>query len=134
MAFMLQSVVPADAHEIATVKTSAWCENPHWRIRWVDPSPEKMISCCAALFPWNLVNHREQKRHQKAIEIESGELVGYARWLLPPVLAEKNVWPEAGVAEPTEAERELFEKSCRTVEEDGRILGAKTDWSHWVSQ
>ena len=47
------------------------------------------------------MNHREQKRHQKVIETESGEPVGYARWLLPPVLAEKNVWPEAGVAEPT---------------------------------
>ena len=37
-------------------------------------------------------------------------MVGYARWLLPPGLADKNVWSEARVAEPSPKDRELFER------------------------
>jgi hypothetical protein len=42
------------------------------------------------LIPWNLINRRAEKRHLKAIDVETGELAGYARWLLPPILADKN--------------------------------------------
>lgn len=49
--------------------------------------------------PRTLIDDRECKRHQKAIDPESGNLLGYARWHLPPSYATSPdgtpVWPEA---------------------------------------
>ena len=92
----------------------------------------------AERIPWNLINGREKTRHQKAIDVENGEVVGYARWYLPPVLTERKknnddddddnvVWQEAQVAEPTPEERELFERRFKTVTDNGRIPGLRRD-------
>jgi hypothetical protein len=103
MTFVLQPVVTADAQRMATVKMSAWRGNQDFQFRWKDsPSLDKLISHSCARIPWNLINRRAEKRHLKAIDVETGELVGYARWLLPPILADRNVWPEAAVAEPAQ--------------------------------
>ena len=110
MRFSLQPCRPADASDIATVIMTAWNTNWHWRYRWEDLSLETLIERSTKRFPWNLVTEREIKRHQKAVDVATGEVVGYARWLLPPELADKNVWLEAQVAEPTLKDRELFER------------------------
>ncbi|KAE9382226.1 hypothetical protein N431DRAFT_491429 [Stipitochalara longipes BDJ] len=88
MRFCIQSCGPADAPDIAT--------------NLIDRSTKR--------FPWNLINKRELKRYQKAIDVASGEVVGYARWLLPPELADEKVWSEAQVGEPSPKDRELFER------------------------
>ena len=113
MRFSLQPCGPADASDIATVIMTAWNTNWHWRYRWEDLSLENLIERSTKRFPWNLVTEREIKRHQKAVDIATGEVVGYARWLLPPELADKNVWSEAQVAEPSPKDRELFERDFR---------------------
>jgi hypothetical protein len=126
MAFAEQPVVPADAKGLATTLMSAWYENPHWRFRYEDPSLERLIYYNSERIPWKLVTGRAEKRHQKVIDVETGDVVGYARWLLPPILAEKNVWPEAAVAEPSSEDRVLFEKKFRAVDSNGDMPGHKT--------
>lgn len=108
----MEPCVPADSHSIATTTMSAWCADWHWFYRWKDPSLEKLIAWYAEKFPRNLTTGRDTKRHQKLIEISTGEVVGYARWLLPPDLAKENVWKEAQAVEPTPEESELFEKKA----------------------
>lgn len=60
-------------------------------------------------FPRNLLDEREIKRHQKAIDPETGRVVGYARWYLPPTHVTNAdgtpVWPDAMVP-AVEAEEE----------------------------
>jgi hypothetical protein len=128
MAFAVQPVVHADAKGLATTLTSAWYENPHWRFRFEDPSLERLTYYNSQRIPWNLIRGRAEKRHQKVIDVETGEVVGYARWLLPPTLAEKNVWPEAAVAEPSPEDRDLFEKKFQAAaNSNGDMPGTKTN-------
>jgi len=109
MTFLVQPCVPADAHDIATTNMSAWYEDYHWKYRW-QASLEEIIKWCEERFPHLLTTERETKRHQKVVDVATGEVVGYARWLLPTKLAEKNVWPEAQAAEPNTRDVDLFAK------------------------
>jgi hypothetical protein len=79
------------------------------------------------LIPWNLINRRAEKRHLKAIDVETGELVGYARWLLPPILADKNVWPEAAVAEPAQRSVNSLKRMIEPRKSMTQCLKKKTD-------
>jgi len=74
-----------------------------------------MIEWATKRFPWVLVTEREIKRHQKAVEISMGQVVGYARWLLPPdsELANKDIRLEAQAAEPSPADLNLFERNMQ---------------------
>jgi hypothetical protein len=111
MRFTLQPVGPTDASDIATIIHTAWNTDWHWRYRWEDLSLENLIMQTTKRFPWNLATEREKKRHQKAVDIATGEVVGYARWILPPELVNKNAWPEAQVPEPSLEDRERFERA-----------------------
>jgi len=126
MKFSVQPVVPADAQGLAAAMMGAWHEDTHWHFRWEDPSLDNLVRWCAERLPWNLVNSTTTKRHQKAINIETGEVVGYARWLLPPDLAEKNAWLEAHVSEASPDDYRLFEKKFKAAgyDEDATMPSA----------
>ncbi|KAK9234743.1 hypothetical protein V1525DRAFT_412079 [Lipomyces kononenkoae] len=127
MSFVVQPCVPADAPGLAATMMGARLTDPHWAFIWEDPDPEHIIAKAIDRVPWNLITGRNTKRHQKVINVETGEVVGYARWALPTVLAEKNnVWLEAKVLEPTQDEREIYEKSYQAVTTNGRPMGMKT--------
>ena len=115
MRFSIEPCVPADAHGIAATTMSAWHENWHWAYRWEDPSLEGLIERGGERVPWILTTERETKRHQKAVDVTTGEVVGYSRWLLPPDLAERNVWPEAQVPEPSPEDRVTFKERAKSL-------------------
>ncbi|KAK9365597.1 hypothetical protein V1509DRAFT_373982 [Lipomyces kononenkoae] len=126
MSFVVEPCFPADASGLATTMMTARLTDPHWAFLWEDPCPDDIIARAIDRVPWNLITGKDTKRHQKVINAETGEVVGYARWTLPPVLAEKNnVWPEAQVAEPTPAEREIYEKKYQAGTKNGRLIGMK---------
>jgi hypothetical protein len=127
MAFVVQPCFPADAPALATTMMGARLTDPHWSHMWEDPSSKTIISNAIDRVPWNLVTGRDTKRHQKAIDLETGRVVGYARWCLPPDLAKKgDVWLEAQVAEGTPAERAIFEKRYQDSTKNGRLIGIKS--------
>ena len=100
--------------------------DPHWVFIWKDPSAKEIIARTTDRVPQNLVSERDTKRHQKVIDSETGRVVGYARWLLPPTLADRgDVWLEAQVPEATADERASFEKRHRASTENGRPIGLK---------
>ncbi len=113
---------------------TAFSHDPHWRLLWSplnSPLPlPAIITSTAARLPRNLTTGRETKRHQKAVDVSTGQIVGYARWLLPE--SEKREkgfeWPEAQVAEPSVEEKEEFEKKYKNeVDERGRLKGLNYD-------
>jgi len=66
-------------------------------------------------------------RHQKAVDPISGEVVGYARWVLPEGYCEKEEdgervaeWKEAQVEDVSEEDRGRFEEMAREAWWEGR--------------
>lgn len=125
MSFLIQPCFPGDAPGLAATMMGARLTDPHWANLWEkDTSPEDIIAKATDRVPLNLVTGRDTKRHQKVIDRETSQVVGYARWILPPILAKNNdVWLEAQVAEVTPAERD--EEQYQACTKNGRPIGMK---------
>ncbi|KZF21984.1 hypothetical protein L228DRAFT_283185 [Xylona heveae TC161] len=127
MSFAIQPCSPADAPGLAATMMGARLTDPHWVFLWKDPCPQDIIARASERLPWNLISGRDTKRHQKVINVETGKVVGYARWSLPPDLAKAgNVWLEAQVAEPSRVDLEIYEKNFKANTDNGRLIGLKT--------
>jgi hypothetical protein len=78
-------------------------------LTWSHRTLEQHIAEVTKRTPLNLLFKPTAKRHQKAIDPETGRTLGYARWNLPPSHVTNAdgtaVWPEAVVpaVEPEEA-------------------------------
>ena len=114
------AVTVADAPGIAKNNMSAFYEDVHWRLVWQDNPLSNLIKGATDRYPHNITQNRATKRHQKAIDSSTGELVGYARWVLPE--GYENLWPEAQLDELSEEEREkcrkLYEEAWWEMRED----------------
>ncbi|KAH0012073.1 acyl-CoA N-acyltransferase, partial [Aureobasidium melanogenum] len=119
------SITTADialAPSIANAMVSARWKDPHWAALFrSDVSSSRVTSETAQRLPWNLIAGRASKRHQVAIDNATGEVVAYARWVLPERLASTDpvIWPEAQVQKATEEERAEFEKMSKEVTDRG---------------
>ncbi|KAH0155213.1 acyl-CoA N-acyltransferase, partial [Aureobasidium melanogenum] len=122
---MSVSIATADnalASSIANAMVSARWKDPHWVALFrSDISSARVTSETAKRLPWNLITGRASKRHQVAINNATGEVLAYARWILPEHLtsADPVVWPEAQVREATEEEKSEFEKMSKEVTDRG---------------
>ncbi|KAF7518069.1 hypothetical protein PCG10_000643 [Penicillium crustosum] len=92
----------ADGTALAANSIPAFWVDPHWVLAWRHRTLEYHISQIALRFPRNLLNNRETLRHQKAVDPETGRILGYARWRLPPSHKTNPddgmlIWPEAQV-------------------------------------
>ncbi|KGO41750.1 Acyl-CoA N-acyltransferase [Penicillium expansum] len=124
MPFIIQPCFPEDAPGLAATMMGARLTDHHWKCLWDDPSAERIIPGAIERLPWNLVTGTETKRHQKVIDVETGQVVGYARWSLPPILVKKgDVWLEAQVAEGTPADRIVYEKRYQENTRNGQPIG-----------
>lgn len=97
-----------DRLNLARNNVSAFWEEDSWRLLWPGRTRESMIEAVAARIPKNLLSDRDVRRHQKVVDVASGEIVGYARWILPK--PQKNEWLVAQTPEASDAEREHFEE------------------------
>lgn len=134
---------PSHPSSIGTLMVLSRWSDPHWRALFQpNTTSQSAIDATAARLPYNLVSRRGATRHQVAIESETGEVVGYARWVLPGSLSSLSaglgengdvdgggvVWPEAQTAEVDEATMNLFrEKRKEGLDEHGRLLGLRHD-------
>ena len=125
MGFSIHAVSVSDTHGLARTMMGAWFGDPHWVKLWYQPVLEDIISACEERLPWNLVSGDKNKRHQKVVETKTGEVVGYARWVLPPMLADNGTWDDArpAVDEISDEERQVFESRFNAVTENGQIKG-----------
>ncbi|KAJ5938246.1 hypothetical protein N7454_004588, partial [Penicillium verhagenii] len=121
----------ADGPALVANNIPAFWADPNWVLAWRHRTLEYHISQVTLRFPRNLINERETVRHQKAVDPETGHILGYARWCLPSS-HEKSpdgtpAWPEAQVPaiEPEkEAEiRRLAGTAVWDPNEDDSVLG-----------
>lgn len=131
--FAVQPCFPADAPGVGATMMRARLTDPHWVILWEDLSEEDIVTNAIDRVPWNLVTGTDTKRHQKAVDLQTGQVVGYARWRLPPSLATNEIWPEAQVAEGTSADRARYKKRYEASTHNGRIVGMKYELMNYRS-
>lgn len=127
MSFEIQPCSAANALGLSTTMMEARLTDPHWAFLWEDPNPQDIIATGALRIPWNLATGRDTKRHQKVIDVETGRIVGFARWILPDCLAKQgNVWLEAQAPEGTQSEREAWQRQYKENTKGGRPIGMKS--------
>jgi hypothetical protein len=117
MKYTIRPVTASDAPALAAVLMSAWQSDPHWAAGWNYATLEQMTAWSSERTPYQLISDRATKRHQMAVSTETGEIVGYARWELPPSLASQDAWLEARVADVGEEEREGYKRRFEGVDE-----------------
>ncbi|KAJ0347149.1 hypothetical protein COL26b_003836 [Colletotrichum chrysophilum] len=105
--------------------TAFYHTDAHWRALWKSTTLEEIIRGAAARMSHGLASGREGKRHLKATDDDTGEIIGYARWILPDASSTLN-WPEALVREPTDDESESFKAKFQANTEEGMIPGMDT--------
>ncbi|QGI86652.1 unnamed protein product [Fusarium fujikuroi] len=105
-----------DGLQIAQSQVSAFFDEAWWRLSWTDRTRESLIQSIADRSPKNLLTKREVRRHQKIVHLETGDIVGYARWILPE--SHKDAWLEAQTPDVSDEQKEAFVKRH-----------ADTDWN-----
>ncbi|KAF3070629.1 hypothetical protein GL218_00218 [Daldinia childiae] len=110
----------ADAATLARNNMSAFWEDPNWNLIWPkETTREFLIENAIKRYPRTLVTNREKMRHEKAVDPATGELVGYARWILPSGhLATKDgspEWAEAQVPDVSDEEKTRFEELAKSA-------------------
>ncbi|KAL6886291.1 acyl-CoA N-acyltransferase [Trichoderma longibrachiatum] len=98
-AYTLAPVSLADSEALSRNNMSAFWQDPNWVLSFRHTTLEKHIETTAKRYPRRLISDRATSRHQKAIDTQTGQLVGYARWILPESYATtadgEPIWPEA---------------------------------------
>lgn len=110
--YQIRSVTVADAEGIAENNVSAFWGEPGWRIMYEKEAGgpfiglESLIAINKIRWPHNLLMNRAARRHQVVVHVPTGEIVGYARWLLPEGHHDK--WLETQVPDIDAAQREAY--------------------------
>ncbi|RDW78385.1 hypothetical protein BP5796_06237 [Coleophoma crateriformis] len=120
--YQVQPCDAAHAQGIANANMRAFNQDPHWRLVWPKTlTIEEIIDGNANRLPKQLSNSRETTRHEMAVDTETGEVVGYARWEFLHCPGSEALWKEAQTKEPTEEEAMEYEKSFKLhTDEEGR--------------
>jgi ribosomal protein S18 acetylase RimI-like enzyme len=103
MAYKLQTCCTVgDAAGVAKTNVAAFWTQTWWRILF-DATEEQVTQVTTARTPQNLLAQRDVRRHQAVVDEATGDIVGYARWILPAALSAE--WPEAQTPAVPEPER-----------------------------
>lgn len=97
-----------DGEAIARNNMSAFWGDPNWRYVWKHTTLPHVIEAASARGANNLLKDRDVLRHFKCVERNSGQIVGYARWKLPPTRYKNEdgspVWPEGQTPDVSDEE------------------------------
>lgn len=115
--YIISGCTVADGDALAANNLPAFWADPHFRHNWPNRTLEYHVIQIAKRFPKNLLTGRETTRHVKAVDPDTGRIVGYVRWILP---AECNasVWPQAVTPAVSEDDGAFF-----------RRLASMADWT-----
>lgn len=107
-----------DGKYIAQSKVAAFWDEAWWRLSWTGRTKDYVLRGITDRSPKNLLTDREVRRHQKAVHNETGDIVGYARWIMPE--SHKDSWLIAQTPDVSDEEREVFTKRHSEAEFDPR--------------
>ncbi|KAF2421086.1 hypothetical protein EJ08DRAFT_690256 [Tothia fuscella] len=97
--FLVQSCILENATQIARNNIMAFWNDPNWVLMWGDKPKEYVITQAIRRSPWNLLQSPARNRHQKVVDGSTGDIVGYARWILPEYM-DADSWIEAKIPRP----------------------------------
>ncbi|KAJ0306302.1 hypothetical protein COL5a_003711 [Colletotrichum fioriniae] len=121
MPFTVSTVNYDDAAEVSKNNMKTFYHtDTHWRALWKPTPLNEIIEGATARMPHRLAGGREKKRHQKAVDDDNGEVVGYARWIL---LGDDDriSWPEAAVRGLKQDEADEFRAAFQANTDGGSI-------------
>ncbi|KAJ5961310.1 Acyl-CoA N-acyltransferase [Penicillium vulpinum] len=118
--FVISQCSIADGTTLAANSIPAFWADPHWVLAWRHRTLEYHVSQIALRFPRNLLNNREALRHQKAVDIDTGRILGYARWRLPTSYEINTddgtpTWPDAQVPAVEPGKEAEIRRIAKTV-------------------
>lgn len=103
----------ADAPALARNNMNAfWATDKNWKLGWTIQNIELdfLVGEVIKRMPNNLLKNRETLRHFKAVDPETGALMGYARWELPAKYADAPEWADAQIPDVSEEERKAIKE------------------------
>lgn len=98
-----------DAAGLAKNNMQAFGGEKWWNLLWEDASPgspASRITDAITRQPQVLLTARDIRRHQMVVETATGEVVGYARWILPE--SRKGEWLDAQTPDVSNEEIKRF--------------------------
>lgn len=120
--YIITNCTVQDGNDVARNNASAFWEDVNWQYCWKDYTLDRLIGAFNLRTPRNLLLDQDTRRHFKAVDPETGKLVGYIRWKLPSgrTKAEDGnpVWPEGQTPDVSAEEFEKFER-----------MAAQADWN-----
>ncbi|KAK1758285.1 acyl-CoA N-acyltransferase [Echria macrotheca] len=114
--YIISGCTVADGDGLAANNLPAFWADPHFRLNWPNRTLEYHVIQIAKRFPKNLLTGREGKRHQKAVDPDTGRIVGYVRWILPADIANASVWPEGVTPVVSEEDEAFFRRLASTAD------------------
>lgn len=113
----IKSCTVDDAEAVARNTCGAFWEEPMWKLQWTSEITQDFLTRqLLKRQPIRLLRDRDALRHQKAVDPETGELVGYTRWRLPDcrvtVPSGGPEWAEAQMPDVSAEERSALEATA----------------------
>lgn len=105
--FAISQCTFEDAEAIGRVNVNSFWTDDNWVLLWRGKTKEYVASQSARRSAQNLSKDDTYRRHQKVVDLSTGRIVGYARWVLPET-GLKNPecqWPSAKVPEYTKEQK-----------------------------
>jgi hypothetical protein len=93
-----------DSPGLARTNMSAFWDEPWWRMLWPNKSLDAVITLTSSRMPNDLLRDRNTSRHQKVVDSNTKQIVGYAQWTLPKSLSKS--WLQAQTADGRHEPRE----------------------------
>ncbi|CEJ82776.1 hypothetical protein VHEMI02824 [[Torrubiella] hemipterigena] len=125
--YTLEPCTLADAPALARNNMPAFWQDKTWALTWKHTTLEEHIKVQGVRYARRLLADHKIQRHMKAVD-EAGNVVGYARWLIPAERAKDDagnlVWPEFLGPTVTDKENAEIEKA---VEATSFNPGSDTD-------
>ncbi|KAI5928538.1 hypothetical protein F4810DRAFT_644084 [Camillea tinctor] len=116
--YVVRGCVAADGAALAYNNISAFWTDPTYVLLWENKTREYMIEQASKRYPKTLLTDRDHRRHQVAVDSETGKVVGYSRWILPVRLTSE--WPDAQTPAASDQEEKEYTKSFESADWSGR--------------
>ncbi|KAK2594762.1 hypothetical protein QQS21_007509 [Conoideocrella luteorostrata] len=122
---LIKNCTVDDAPGLAINNMTAFYGEPWWQMQWEKPL-EEIIKSSTVRYPHNLLKNRQAARHQKVVDTSTGQLVGYARWVLPESHA--HCWLEAQVPDVNDDDKRRFKSAFELTPWDTRPETDNSDY------
>jgi len=81
--YVISGCTVEDAEGVGRVNVEGCWTQWHWRLLWKGKTQEYIVQQCIKRAAYNVLKESDYKRHEKVINTNTGEMVGYCRWRLP---------------------------------------------------